>query len=334
MPKQNVKNTFFAILFCIVIALIILLFILEKKIVTFLLWTLGIILIIFLLFKLKIIIQLKEYERAVVFRFGKLKRVLNPGWRFIIPGIEKAEIVSLRTQVIDTQPQIALTKDNIELKIDSVVYVSVKEDKQSVINSVIKVEELKEAITLFVIAELRNVIGELNSSEVIQNIKKINDNLKSRLDEVSKDWGIKVQSVEITEIKLPEDIITAMHEQKAAVERKLAIYELAEGEKAKIQAVKEATENLSEKAVIYYYIKALEKMAEGQSSKIIFPLELTNILNKISSNISSIHNPAKEITEIEKGLSEKQLEQYLPLIQEFINQSKKQDNKTIKKNKK
>ncbi|NCC71715.1 hypothetical protein EOM09_09155 [bacterium] len=153
-------------------------------------------------------------------------------------------------------------------------------------------------------------------------MEQINNKIKTSLIEISSEWGIKVTSVELTDIKIPEDILAAMHEQKAAIQKKLAVYELAESEKAKILAVKDATDQLSEKTVIYYYLKALEKMAEGQASKIIFPMELTNLLEKVTDNI--INTKTKKIIpeKIEKGLNEKQLQKYLPLLQKFIQNKK------------
>ncbi|MFA7576207.1 MAG: SPFH domain-containing protein, partial [archaeon] len=193
------------------------------------------------------------------------------------------------------------------------------------------VEDYRQASTMYVIAALRDIIGDFELTEVITNIEKINSDLKQALIEIGKDWGIKVTSVELSEIKIPQDILEAMHQQKAAVQKKLAVYELAESEKAKILAVKDATDQLSDKTVIYYYLKALEKMAEGQSSKIIFPMELTSLLEKVTDNIGQTKGKLNP-NALEKGINEKSLEKFLPFIQGYINSEKnKKKGKVIKK---
>ncbi len=324
MDKTKTKNFFFTILILIVIALILGIIYVGKNIQTVLLWIIVIVVVIFLLFKLKIVLTLKDYERAVIFRFGKVRRVGGPGWTGVWPLIEKPIIITLRVETIDIPPQRVLTKDSIELTIDGVLFISVKGDKESVINSVVKVENYRKAATMYVIAVLRDVVGEFELQEVITNIEQMNKKLKENLIEVSKEWGIDVTSVELSEIRIPDEILDAMHKQKAAVQKKLAIYELAESEKAKILAVKEATDQLSEKTVVYYYIKALEKMAEGQSTKIIFPMELTNLLGKVSGNL--LKTSKITTNNLEKGVNENDLVKFLPLIQNYIKKPK-----TVKK---
>ncbi len=341
MDKQKIKNTFFTITFIILLILIFALFFLTKNIGNGIIWGIVVIILIYAIFKFKIILQLKDYERAVVYRFGKVRRVGGPGWTFVFPFFEKPVVVTLRVETIDIPPQEVLTKDNIQLVIDGVLFISVKEEPSSVINSVVKVEDYRRAATMFVIASLRDVVGEFDLNEVISSIEKINTTLVIKLAEVSKEWGVKVHSVEISQVRIPEEILHAMHEQKAAVQRKLAVYELAESEKAKILAIKEATDQLSEKTVVYYYIKALEKMAEGQSSKIIFPMELTNLLEKVSTNL--LHTGGKHITPdiVEKDLDLNKIKKYLPFIQSYVtaqkirttkvNQSSKNKKKVKKK---
>ncbi len=327
--EQKIKNNFFAITLFVILLIISVFFVTDKATQEIFLIILAAILVITLAFKYEIILQLKEYERAVVFRFGKLYRVAGPGWAIIIPVIDKPVRTTLRTQVYDIPPQRVITKDNIKLTIDAVIYLSVNIDKESVINSVIKVEDYKRASTTLVSAKLRDVIGEFDLTDVITSIEKINKVMTETLKENAKNWGIKVHSVEISDVQIPEEIIQAMHEQKAAVQRKLAVYEFAESEKAKILAVKEAAENLPEKAVVYYYIKALEKMAEGESTKFIFPMELTSLLSKVSSEIGK----KKDLSKINVP-NEKNLKKYLPLLNKYIDVNKKTTIKKTKKRKK
>ncbi len=325
--EQKIKNNFFAITFFIILLILAVFFVTDKRTQEISLIILATIILLYLAFRFEVIMQLKEYERAVIFRFGKLNRVGGPGWAIIIPVIEKAARTTLRTQVYDIPPQRVITKDNIKLTIDAVIYLAVAKEKQSVINSVIKVEDYRRASTTLVAAKLRDILGEFELTDVITNIEKINKIMTDTLKENAKNWGIIVHSVEISDVQIPEEIIQAMHEQKAAVQKKLAVYELAESEKAKILAVKEAAENLPEKAVIYYYIKALEKMAEGASTKFIFPMELTSLLNKVSSEI----NTPKDLKKINTK-EKKNLEKYLPLLKKYVDINKKTSVKKKKKN--
>jgi len=319
MDESKFKNFIFTILTLFVLGALIAVFYLSQKIQTSILWFLGIVFFIFLIFKFKIILTLKDYERTVIFRFGKVRRVGGPGWTFVWPLIEKPNIVTLRVETIDIPPQNVLTKDNIQLRVDGVLFISVKPDKESVVNSIVNVEDYRKASTMYVIAVLRDIIGEFELTEVVTNVEDINTRIKKALENVSKEWGIKVTSVELTDIKIPEDILMAMHEQKAAVQKKLAVYELAVSEKAKILAVKDATDQLSEKTVIYYYLKALEKMAEGQSSKIIFPMELTSLLNKVTDTISK----TKDVKKVANKVDTEDLKNYLPFIKAYLKDEKK-----------
>jgi regulator of protease activity HflC (stomatin/prohibitin superfamily) len=316
MDKQNIKSFFFGIILFLIILIILLLLFSSTKTQNAILIVAIIVVTIYILFRAKIILQLKDYERAVVFRYGKLNRVGGPGWIFIIPFIERPNLVTLRVQIVDVPPQLVLTRDNIQLTIDALIYLSIKSDRQSVINSVVSVEDYKKAATLYVVAALRDVVGSFDLSDVVTNIEQINKKLLESLKEISQEWGVQVHTVEIQEIKIPDEILKAMHEQKAAVQKKLAVYELAESEKARILAVKSATESLSDKTVMFYYIKALEKMAEGQSTKIIFPMELTQLLEKISTNILKTDKITGK--QLDKNIDENKLKKYLPLIKGYV----------------
>lgn len=317
MEEQKTKNFFFGAALILILVLVAWFLIANETIKQIVLVILIIVATIYLLFKFEVILQLKDYERAVIFRFGKVNRVGGPGWTFVLPFIEKPNLVTLRTQVIDVPTQQVITRDNIRITIDAILFISVDREKESVINSVVKVEDYKKAATFYVIAMLRDILGEFDLIDVISNTESINKRLTEALKGVAKEWGIKVNSVEMRDLQIPEEIVESMHKQKAAVQKKLAIFEEAESERAKINAIREATEGLSDKTILYYYIKALEKVGEGQSSKIIFPMELTNLLSSISDKINSGKTPRINHNEKEK------LAAYLPLIKSYVENNKK-----------
>lgn len=226
---------------------------------------------LYVIWKYDFILQLVDYERAVIYRFGKVNRVGGPGWTFVWPIIESYVIVDLRTKTIDVERQDVVTKDGIELNVDAIIYLKVKKDRQSVVNSVIEVEDYANASRLFVISSIRDVMGAMVLSEVISHIDIINAQIKENLEKISQEWGVAVDSVEIKDVQIPKIVLDAMHEEKAAVQQKLARMERALAHKAEIEAVKEAAKDLDENALSYYYIKAIENMSKGKGSKIFFP---------------------------------------------------------------
>lgn len=321
MEEQKLKNIFFGIVIFGLIILGTVFFVMDESTKQIILIVLIAIAFVALLFSSNVILRLKDYERAVIFRFGKVNRVGGPGWTIILPFIEKYTYVTLRTQVIDVPVQQIITKDNIKVTIDAIIFMSVENTKESIINSVVKVEDYKKAASYYVVAMLRDVLGEFVLTDVISNTENINKKITEDIKHVAKEWGIRITSVEIRDLQIPEEIVESMHLQKAAVQKKLAIFEEAESEKAKINAIREATEGLSDKTILYYYIKALEKVGEGQSSKIIFPMELTGLLQNISKKINSGNT---NINAKEK----KELVEYLPVIQNYL---EKTENKKKKK---
>ncbi|MEM0359922.1 MAG: SPFH domain-containing protein [Candidatus Diapherotrites archaeon] len=231
------------------------------------------------------LLKVKGYERALIFRFSKFKRVAQPGWTLLLPFIDTAVIVDLRVKTLDVAMQDAVTKDSIEIKVDSVIYLKVKKDNQSVINSVLEVEDYQTAAKLFVISTIRDVIGGMLLSEVISRIDEINKKVHSALSDIAHTWGVEAIAVQIKDIQIPPTVLSAMHAQKAAVQEKLARIEKAQAQRAEIDAVKEATQSLSDKTLNYYYIKALEEMARGRSTKVFFPVQFSNLAQSIGNSL-------------------------------------------------
>jgi len=229
------------------------------------------------------IIKFSEYERGVVLRMGKFNRVAGPGWVLIIPGLEEYFTVDLRTQTIDVPPQLVITKDSVELTIDTVIYLKVTEPKNAILN----VKDYKSAITKFISAKLRSVVGNLTMTDVIEGINEINKNLQDALAEITKDWGIEIVKVEIQTVELPKPILEAMHEKKAAEQRKLAMEQKAMAKKITIEAINAAASKLSDPALAYIYMDTLKNIAEGKSNKIIFPLEFSKLAERLAGGTDS-----------------------------------------------
>jgi len=238
----------------------------------------------------KFFTQLEEYERAVVFHMGKFKKIAGPGWLFVIPFIEFFTVVDLRVRTLDIKPQDVITKDNIKLTVDAIIYMKVADVKSAILN----VENYEKAMVSYVQANIRDVIGKVELESVISNVSKINEILEKELQKVGKDWGIKIVSVELQSIELPKEVIAAMHKRRAAKELKYAQAERAEARKITIDAVQEAAGKLTEPTLQYMYLQALERMAEGKSTKIIFPMELSKIAAGIADHFGVPYAKAQD----------------------------------------
>ncbi len=280
------------------------------------------VLLVYLSLKYPVLLQLKEYERAVVFRFGKFVGVRGPGWVIILPGIESYVRVDLRTQTLDVKPQTVITKDNIEVVIDAVIYLRVIDPAKAVLN----VEDYKSAAILFVESTIREVAGRMTASEIISNVDKINDQLRKELQQIAREWGVEVVSVELKNVQLPEGLIKAMHRYREAEQQKLAAQQQAEAERIKIEAVKAAATGLDDRVLAYYYIRALEKIAEGKSTKFILPLEISTLAQSISAALGGAVSPKKVEQDLE-GKYAYLLDAFKKMLEERSKGSSGSDNK-------
>ena len=308
MAKEGIKQIIFIVLIIVIIAVIAILWTNSNLIVDNLLAVGVILFILFLIARFDFIIQLKDYERAVIFTLGKVSRVGGPGWALIFPPFETYNQVDLRTRTIDIPRQEIFTKDNIEVTIDAVIYLKINKDDASVINSVVEVVDYTKAAKLFVVGLIRDKAGSLELNELISQIEQLNASLKKDLERLSTKWGVVVEEATIKDVRIPKTVLQSMHEQKAAVQRKLARMEGAKAKQAEIEAVKAAAQDLDDKTLAYYYIQALEKLGEGKSTKFIFPMELTKLASSLSGKDMShadIEKLMEKYAPIVKALSKK-----------------------------
>jgi len=244
----------------------------------------------------QVMLKVPEYERAVIFRMGKYNATKGPGWIILVPFIDTFKIVNMRVQTVDVRPQEILTKGNIKMTIDTVIYLRVIDPKKSII----EVTNYHDAIITFTKATVRDVVGNLEFRDIVENIESINREVLRQISKVSDEWGILVESVEIQDVKLPKEVIDAMHNFRAAEQNKFAAQQNAEAKKIEIEAIQDAASNLSESTISYMYLEALKKMANGRSNKLIFPVELTKLAQVVSSKIGG----KVDSEEIKQGFKE------------------------------
>ena len=238
----------------------------------------------------KFFLVLQEYERAVVYRFGRFAKVGGPGWLVLIPFVDSATKADLRVQVLEIPMQTVVTRDNIKLTVDAIIYLHVTDSKKAIIN----VEDYKDASVSFIQANLRDVMGKMLLEQVISNIDQINVNLNRNLSKTAYNWGIEVDKIEIQSVELPQEVMAAMHRKRAAAEDKMAQLQRAEAQKLTLNALEEAGAKLTNPTLHYMYLQALQKIAEGKSTKLIFPLELSRLAENLSSRIGVPFSKAQD----------------------------------------
>ncbi len=185
----------------------------------------GIITLIVLLLLLSVRMA-QEYQRAIVFRLGRYHSTRGPGLYFLIPLVEMKQSVDIRTKTVDIEPQEAITKDSVTIKVDAVLYYKITEPA----DAIIAVENFKAAVNQAALTTLRNIIGQNELDELLKSRDNINEKIKLILDELSDPWGIKVEMVEIKAVEIPEGMQRAMAREAEAMREKRARIIKAEAE--------------------------------------------------------------------------------------------------------
>ena len=232
---------------------------------------LAIFAIIFLSSAIKI---LKEYERGVVFRLG---RVLDggpkgPGIILLIPFIDRMVKVSLRTVVMDVPPQDVITSDNVSIKVNAVIYFRVIQPQKAII----EVENYLMATSQFSQTTLRSVLGQSELDDLLSQREKINHKLQQIIDTNTEPWGIKVSTVEVKQIDLPQEMQRAMAKQAEAERERRSKVISAEGEFQASQRLADAAKILAEQpsALTLRYLQTLREIATENNSTTIFPVPI------------------------------------------------------------
>jgi len=252
------------------------------------------------------------YQKGVVERLGRYQRIAQPGLTLIIPFLDSIQKVDMREQVVDVPPQEVITKDNVVVTVDAIVYFEFTDPVKLVYN----VADFYQATTKLAQTNLRNVIGEMELDSALTSREYINTKLREVLDDATNKWGVRVVRVEIKRIDPPADVTQAMHRQmKAERERRASILEAegarqsailaAEGQAEAVRRVADAERykleveatgqgtaittvynaitaaNPDDKLIAIQYLEALKEMANGTSTKIFLPYEASGVLGAL-----------------------------------------------------
>ncbi len=277
------------------------------------------VIVLFILFSaIKIV---REYERLVVFRLGRAIGVRGPGFVLLIPIVERADRVDLREQVVPIGSQNTITKDNVNIQVDLLIYYRVFDSMASAV----AVADFAAAAQGMAMTTLRAVIGETTLDDALSQRERLNRDLRSKLDEVTARWGVKVTAVEIREIDPPRDIQESMNRQMTAERNRRAMVtesegqraaaiEVAEGDKRSnilraegdresqllraegyseaLRTIFEAARRIDSNTLTLQYMEALKAIGASDSTKFILPLELTELIRPLSQAIA--RNPSNQ----------------------------------------
>ena len=222
---------------------------------------------------------LKEYERGVIFMLGRYHKVKGPGLIIVIPGLQQMEKVSLRTAVWDIPSQDLITRDNVSVKVNAVLYFRVVDPQKAIIN----VENFMEATGQLAQTTLRSVLGQHELDELLSERERLNTDVQDILDQQTDDWGIKVSNVEIKHVDIDESMIRAIAQQAEAERSRRAKIIHAAGEFEASQKLVEAARQLATQpeSIQLRYLQTLTEIAGEQNSTIVFPLPM-NLLEGLS----------------------------------------------------
>ncbi len=215
---------------------------------------------------------LREYERGVIFRLGRLIRAKGPGLILLIPIVDRMIRVSLRTIVLDVPPQDVITQDNVSIKVNAVVYFRVIDPQKAIV----QVENFLAATSQISQTTLRSVLGQSELDDILSQRDKINHKLQQIIDANTEPWGVKVTNVEVKQIDLPQEMQRAMAKQAEAERERRSKVIAAEGEFQASQRLSDAAKILSENAsaLTLRYLQTLREIATEKNSTTIFPVPI------------------------------------------------------------
>jgi len=215
---------------------------------------------------------LNEYERGVIFRLGRLIGAKGPGLILLIPLVDKLQKVSLRLVTLDVPPQDVITRDNVSVKVNAVVYFRVMDSNKAVV----EVENFLYATSQLAQTTLRSVLGQVELDELLAEREKINERLQDILDRQTDPWGIKVTTVEVKHVDLPQEMQRAMARQAEAERDRRAKVIHAEGEYQAATKLQNAAEIMEKTPITLQlrYLQTLTEISSGKGTNTIFPIPI------------------------------------------------------------
>ena len=249
--------------------------------------TLGFILVLVIVVLYNTIKILQEYERGVVFFLGRFQTVKGPGLIILIPGLQKMIKVDLRVMVLDVPTQDVISRDNVSVRVNAVIYFRIVDPEKAII----RVENVFEATSQLSQTTLRSVLGQHELDDMLAERDRLNEDIQNILDQRTDNWGIKVANVEIKHVDLDESMIRAIAQQAEAERARRAKVIHAEGEKQAAKTLAEAAHTLSQEEISLQlrYLQTLKEISGEKTNTIVFPLPLDFVepMLKLAKNASA-----------------------------------------------
>ncbi len=230
--------------------------------------------------------QINEYERGIKFKFGKFYKIMQPGWNIILPIINTFSKVDIRTKVIDVPEQEAITKDNVSVKINAVVYFKIFDASKVVL----AVEDYMYAVSQLAQTTMRNLVGSCSLDQLLSEREVISSKICKIIDEATDPWGIKVENVELKDVSLPEDMKRVIAKIAEAEREKMAVIVKAQGEVEASNNLAKAADTLSASpgALHLRTLSTINDVSSDQSNTIIFAVPLEVLRAFDNGNIKDI----------------------------------------------
>ena len=228
--------------------------------------------IIFVVIILPSIKQINEYERGVKYTLGKFSKIMNPGWNLVLPIFQSYDKVDIRTKAVDVPEQEAITKDNVSVKINAVIYYKIFDASKSVL----AVENYYYAVSQLAQTTMRNVVGSVTLDELLSEREKLSDQICQIIDAATDPWGIKVENVELKDVSLPEEMKRVIAKAAEAEREKLAVITKAKGEVEASKNLAIAAETMASVpgALHLRTLSTINDVSSDQSNTIIFALPI------------------------------------------------------------
>ena len=227
--------------------------------------------------------QINQYERGVMFTLGKFTGIKQPGWRLVIPVFQSMRKIDMRVKAVDVPDQRAITKDNISVTVNAVIYYKVVDAAKAVL----EVEDFFHAMSQLAQTTMRNAVGEVELDALLSERDKISDRIREIVDKASDEWGIKVDNVELKDVSLPVDMERTIAKQAEAEREKRSVIIKAEGEVIAADNMAKAAHTLAKEAGALHLrtLQSLNDLSSDQSNTVVFavPLEILRAFEKMGT---------------------------------------------------
>lgn len=222
--------------------------------------------------------QINQYERGIKFTLGKFSGIMEPGWRIVWPVIQSYQKVDVRIKAVDVPDQNTITKDNVTVKVNAVIYYKVSDAEKAII----EVEDFRYAISQYAQTTMRNIVGEVTLDELLSSREKIADRIREIVDIETDAWGLKVNNVELKDVSLPADMERTIGKQAEAEREKRAVIINSQGELAAAENISKAAQMLANSpgALHLRTLQSINDMSSDQSNTVVYmvPVEALKAL--------------------------------------------------------